>query len=265
MFAFGAADIVRQIGFLRNIFYPRVYERKGLGDETKGGKFDHFFYNKVLRETVNDSGYVDYTAISANPDNLELYIEQLTKSDTKNLSRYEHFALLVNAYNAYTLKLITEYPGIDSIKDISSDKRWKDKRWRIGEDVLSLDEIEHEILRKQYGDARIHFTLVCAAKSCPKLRNEPYTGDALIAQLDDQAVHFFSQEQNFRWDGGNNTVYLSELLDWFRGDFADNEKGALEYTLQYLDTETAGQIRTNIDSVKIKYIPYDWSLNGKWN
>lgn len=265
MFAFGLTDIVRKIDLLRNIFYPEVYERKGLGNDTKGGKFDHLAYNSVLKMAVNDDGYVDYIAISNNPHSLDEYIKKLANADVKSLSRFEHFALMVNAYNAFTLKLITEYPGIDSIKDISSSKRWDDKRWRIGDAVYSLNEIEHDVLRKQYGEPLVHFALVCASKSCPKLRNEPYIGKDLVFQLNDQALHFFSQPINFRWDEEKNTVFLSELLDWFRHDFAVDEKGVLDYPLHYIDTRSEAQIKANKDSLKIKYIPYDWSINGKWN
>ena len=119
------------------------------------------------------------------------------------------------------------------------------------------------MIRKRYGDARVHFALVCAAKSCPKLWNEQYTDEDLIAQLDDQARGFFKEQDNFRWDSQNNTVYLSEILDWFRNDFAEDENGVLNYISKYLD-EAKGKEITNSNNVEIKYIPYDWSLNGTW-
>ncbi len=265
MFSFRPTDVVRNIELIRNIFYPPVYERKGIGTDTAGKDFDHSAYELVLNDFVTGEGFVDYIALSKKPKNLNLYISELAKADTDNLSNYEYLALMLNAYNAFTLKLIIENPGIESIKDISSGQRWDDKRWNVGDKTLSLNEIEHDIIRKRYGEPLVHFALVCAAKSCPKLRNEPFTGSKLLFQLNDQAAHFFSQQQNFRWDADSNKVYLSEILDWFRYDFAENERGVVEYTVNYIDPQAAEGIKGSNENIKIKYISYDWSLNGKWN
>ncbi len=265
MFSFTLTDVVRNIELIRNIFYPPVYERKGIGTDTAGKDFDHSAYELVLHDFVTGEGFVDYIALSKKPKNLNLYISELAKADTDNLSNYEYLALMLNAYNAFTLKLIIENPGIESIKDISSGQRWDDKRWNVGDKTLSLNEIEHDIIRKRYGEPLVHFALVCAAKSCPKLRNEPFTGSKLLFQLNDQAAHFFSQQQNFRWDSDSNKVYLSEILDWFRYDFAENERGVVEYTVNYIDPQAAEGIKGSNENIKIKYISYDWSLNGKWN
>jgi len=265
MFSFTLTDVVRNIELIRNIFYPPVYERKGIGTDTAGKDFDHSAYELVLNDFVTGEGFVDYIALSKKPKNLNLYISELAKADTDNLSNYEYLALMLNAYNAFTLKLIIENPGIESIKDISSGQRWDDKRWNVGDKTLSLNEIEHDIIRKRYGEPLVHFALVCAAKSCPKLRNEPFTGSKLLFQLNDQAAHFFSQQQNFRWDADSNKVYLSEILDWFRYDFAENERGVVEYMINYIDPQAAEGIKGSNENIKIKYISYDWSLNGKWN
>jgi len=265
MFSFRPTDVVRNIELIRNIFYPPVYERKGIGTDTAGKDFDHSAYELVLHDFVTGEGFVDYIALSKKPENLDLYISELANADAGSLSNYEYLALMLNAYNAFTLKLIIENPGIESIKDISSAKRWDDKRWNVGDKTLSLNGIEHDIIRKRYGEPLIHFALVCAAKSCPKLRNEPFTGSKLISQLNDQATHFFSQQQNFRWDADSNKVYLSEILDWFRYDFAENERSVVEYTISYIDSQTAEDIKISNENIKIKYISYDWSLNGKWN
>jgi len=256
-------NYVRNLGFIRSQFYPEVYARNGIGDNTPGKTFDNTDYGIVLKRYVNDDGSVDYSSIADNSSELDIYIDKLSNADLDELSEYSRLSVFLNAYNAFTLKLITEYKGIESIKDIPEEKRWKAKRWVLGRETVSLDQLEHEIIRKRYGDPRIHFALVCAAKSCPKLRNEPYTEDKLIAQLEDQARDFFSKERNFRWDGKNNTVYLSEILDWFRNDFADGEKGVVSYISKYLDVATASEIAQS-QNVRIKYIPYNWSLNGTW-
>ena len=259
----GAEDSVRDTDLLRDIFYPDVYARQGIGDNTPGNRFDQSEYRAVLKRFVTDKGVVNYEALAGNLSELDNYLDHLSVADLDKLSKYSRIAVLLNSYNAFTLKLITGYPGIKTIKDIPENKRWKDKRWILGGEKVSLDELEHEMIRKKYGDARVHFALVCAAKSCPRLRNEPYSGDKLISQLDDQAREFFKENDNFRWDNENNTVYLSEILDWFRNDFADDEKGVLDYLEKYLDNNIAAEIAGS-KNVKIKYIPYNWSLNGTW-
>lgn len=254
---------VRNLGFIRSHFYPEVYARNGIGDNTTGKTFDNTDYGIVLKRYVNDDGFVDYSLLAANSSELDMYIEKLSIAGLDELSKYSRLSVFLNAYNAFTLKLITENKGIKSIKDIPEERRWKDKRWVLGGQTVSLDELEHEMIRKTYGDARVHFALVCAAKSCPKLRNEPYSEEKLITQLDDQARKFCKQGHNFRWDAQNNTVYLSQIFDWFRNDFADDEKGVLDYVKKYLNEDTAKEISSS-KNVKIKYIPYDWSLNGTW-
>jgi len=120
MFSFRPTDVVRNIELIRNIFYPPVYERKGIGTDTAGKDFDHCAFELVLHDFVTGEGIVDYTSLSKKPENLDLYISELAKADTDSLSNYEYLALMLNAYNAFTLKLIIEHPGIESIKDISS-------------------------------------------------------------------------------------------------------------------------------------------------
>lgn len=257
-------DYVRNVEVIRRYFYPHVYQRKGLGEDTPGAVFDHSYYGLLLDKFVDDKGIVDYKGIAEKQVLLDTYINSISYVNLEGLSRYEQLALLLNSYNAFTLKLIIENPGIKSIKDIPSKKRWDDKRWDIGGNLVTLDEIEHNLIRKVYGESLIHFALVCASKGCPKFRNEPYTGKKLVAQLNDQAAVFFSKDTNFRWSKDKNTVYYSELLDWFRNDFADEEMGLVTYSLTYLDLNTASEI-SEAEDLKIKYLAYDWSLNGVWD
>ena len=262
-------NIVRKNEFLRNIFYPEELQSdfskgNGLGENTPGNSFDHSVYGTILNKYVDDKGMVDYIGIETDENLLDQYLDSLAKANYEKLSKYGKLALLINAYNAFTLKLIIQNPGIDSIKDIPSNKRWENEVWNIAGNNISLGAIEHEWIRKEFGEPKIHFALVCAAMSCPKLRDEPYIGDKLKEQLDDQARHFFSVERNFRWNPDKKEIHLSAILDWFRYDFAETEMGILEYSLNYIDTEKANEISPVKDSLKIKYISYDWSLNGDW-
>ena len=124
--------------------------------------------------------------------------------------------------------------------------------------TISLDHLEHDILRPRYKDPRVHFAINCAAKSCPPLRPEPYTGDRLDQQLDDSTRSFINDPQSYRLEGQN--LYVSRIFKWFSEDFKD---GALAFFLQY----ATGELKRNLDAgremIKVKYLNYDWSLNGK--
>lgn len=262
-------DFVRRNELARNIFYPEELQSgypKGepLGEDTAGLEFDHSEYRNLLEKYVDDNGNVDYIGLKKNEDVLDSYINKLADAPYKELARYEQLALLINAYNAYTLKLILQNPRIRSIKDIPADRRWEDKRWVISGEKINLLNLEHKKIRDVFDEPRIHFALVCASKGCPKLRKEPYTGSELNQQLNDQAIEFFSQENNFELNNEKNIVYLSEILDWYKFDFAENEKGVVLYSTRYIDEKESNYINKNINTINIKYIPYDWKLNGVW-
>ena len=150
-----------------------------------GETVDHSLYGELLEKYVKKS-MVDYRGFKKEEARLEAYLKVLEKVNAKHLSREERFAFYVNAYNAWTIKLIlTGYPGIESIKDLGSlfKSPWKKKICRIDGEVITLDDIEHNILRPQFKDPRVHFAVNCASRGCPPLLAEPYTGSRLDKQL----------------------------------------------------------------------------------
>ena len=156
------------------------------------GGVDDSLYGELLKKYVTN-GVVDYQGFKNEEDKLDRYLHVLEKTDTKTLSRNEQFAFYINAYNAWTIKLVlTAYPGIKSIKDLGSLFRspWKRKIVRIDGDVLTLDNVEHDILRPHFKDPRIHFAVNCASKSCPPLRSEPYRADNFDHQLNEMTESF---------------------------------------------------------------------------
>jgi hypothetical protein len=185
----------------------------------------------------------------------------LEKTDTKVLSRNERFAFYINAYNAWTIKLILgKYPGVESIKDLGSlfKSPWKKKICRIDGDVLTLDHIEHEILRPVFKDPRVHFAVNCASKSCPPLRTEPYSGLLLDSQLESSTMEFINDPgYNFLKD---DTLYVSRIFEWFSGDFNGD---VIAFFLKYARGELKEKLETGRDKITVKYLDYDWSLNGK--
>ena len=221
---------------------------------------DHSLYAGLLKKYVKNS-VVNYQGFKNNEARLDQYLKVLEGVDTKELSRDEQFAFYINAYNAWTIKLIlTGYPGVKSIKDLGSffSSPWKKKICRIDGEVVSLDRIEHGILRPRFKDPRVHFAINCAARSCPPLRSDPYQGAILDQQLDEMASAFINDPSRNRLEG--NTLYVSKILDWFEEDFNGDVVG---FILKYAKGGLKKRLESNKGDIAIKYLDYDWSLNGK--
>lgn len=217
-------------------------------------------YSQLLQKHVDDSGWVDYKGFIKDKTKLEEYLQTLSNNPPGDQwSENEHIAYWINAYNAFTLKLIIDHYPVESIKDIGFpiqipfiNTPWQKRFFSIGGDKMDLDEIEHHVLRKKFNEPRIHFALVCASRSCAKLRREAYTGSKLNEQLDDQAKTFLANKNKNKITAENAAV--SKYFKWFKKDFTKNNKTIKEYINQYAPVK----IR---DGAEITYLDYDWSLN----
>ena len=221
---------------------------------------DHSLYGELLGRYV-ENVVVDYQGFKNEEKKLDQYLKVLEKTDTKKLSRNEQFAFYVNAYNAWTIKLVLSgYPGVESIKDLGGFLKspWKKKICRIDGDIITLDNIEHDILRPRFKDPRVHFALNCASKGCPPLRSEPYQGDVLDKQLDEMASAFINDPSRNRIE--ERTLYVSKIFDWFEEDFNNDVVG---FFLKQAKGDLKKQLEINKTKIKIRYLDYDWSLNGK--
>ncbi len=244
-------------------------------------------FRTVLSERVKGQGLVDYKALKANHQALDSYVRSLAGLDPKSYEAWNDgrkIAFWINAYNALTLKSIVDhYPirkgglisGVrfpeNSIRQIPG--VWDKVSHSIKGKPMTLDQIEHDVLRKQFDEPRIHMALVCAAMGCPPLRNEPYTGDRLDAQLTDQARRLFSDSGKFRIDRENETVYLSSIFKWFGADFARKYstkefqqvsaglRPVMNFAAQHLSPADAEYLKTQ--RYTVAYLDYDWSLNEK--
>ncbi|MFP4531890.1 MAG: DUF547 domain-containing protein [Desulfobacterales bacterium] len=219
---------------------------------------DHSIYAALLEKYVQD-GVVDYAGFQRAEDRLDRYLEILENTDVKKLSRNERFAFYTNAYNAWTIKLIlTEYPDIDSIKDLGGffTSPWEKEFVRINNDVVTLDHIEHDILRPEFKDPRVHFAINCAAESCPPLRSEPYAGSRLDQQLDDATRSFINDPQENYLKG--DKLYVSRIFKWFSEDFEDDIIG---FFIEYAEGDFKEKLNARKHELDVKYLDYDWSLN----
>jgi hypothetical protein len=221
---------------------------------------DHAAFDKLLKKHVNAQGLVDYKGFKADEAAFNQYLAQLSKNrPTGSWPKNDQMAFWINAYNAYTIRLILDHYPVQSIKDIGSKIKipfvttpWAAKFFSIGGEKMSLDNIEHGILRKQYNDPRIHFALVCASISCPRLRNEAYTADKLNAQLDDQGRDFLNNPAKNKL--AKDQAQLSKYFDWYKGDWEQNGQSVVKWVNRYATTKIDG-------NTKIDYLDYNWNLN----
>ncbi|GAB4107915.1 MAG: VTT domain-containing protein [Phycisphaeraceae bacterium] len=243
---------------------PRTELKESYQPKPNGPKFDHSRFDAVLNKYVSpEGGWVDYAGLAKDQNNLNAYIESLATAPIDDLGRNERLALLINAYNAFTLRLILDHYPVRSIKDIPAAQRWDAKRWNLGGQTVSLNEIEHEWIRPNFVEPRIHFALVCAAVGCPPLRHEAYTGSNLEEQLEDQAVYTHTHERWFRYDPENHQLWLTSLYDWYGDDFKQVVGSAVAFAARY-----SQELKAELDAghlPKVHFLDYDWSLNSKDN
>ncbi len=230
--------------------------------------FDHSLYDAVLKRHVKN-GKVNYKALKTDKE-FATYLEQLAKANPDALpTREEKIAFWINAYNAFTLKLIVDNYPVKSITEISAlgkltafvgDSPWKREFFTINGKKMSLDKIEHEMLRATFKEDRIHFAVNCASGSCPILRTEAYTAEKLSEQLSEQAKQFLKDTLRNRIDLKTKTIYISKIFDWYKDDFTKSAGTLEQYLAQYIDDETIKRMLLN-NEFKIEYLDYDWNLN----
>ena len=238
---------------------PVVSLGESYAEKPDGPRVDHTAFDNVLKRHVDSAGLVDYVALKTDPAELDAYIASLATVPLDELGRNERLTLLINAYNALTLRLILDHFPVKSIKDIPSDQRWDAKRWNVGGNVWSLNQIEHEQVRPHFREPRIHFALVCAAIGCPPLRAEAYARDRLEEQLAAQTKYVHTHDRWFVFDPGANVVKLTSLYDWFAGDFKQVGDSVLKYAAGY--SEPLKQALDRGDAPRVEFLNYDWSLN----
>ena len=212
-------------------------------------KIDHSEWTKILQLHVSESGKVNYKEFNSNRESLENYLNNLANhAPNKNWSNAETKAYWINAYNAYTIQLILDNYPLKSIKDLNDP--WDQTFFKINGKMMSLNTIEHKILRPM-GDPRIHFAIVCASESCPKLLNYAYEPETLNDQLDEAAREFINDEAKNSITASKITI--SKLFKWFKSDFPKGDA-----FISYLNTFSILKINPE---TKINYQNYNWSLN----
>jgi hypothetical protein len=248
--------------------------------QTPGFDHSHAAWTALLRKHVRllrggQASQVAYAGFAADRAALRTYLDTLsavTPAAFAGWARAERQAFLINAYNAWTVELIlTRYPDLKSIKDLGSllASPWK-PRWiaLLGEKV-SLDDIEHAMLRKRgdYDDPRVHFAVNCASIGCPAMREEAFVAQRLDAQMDEQALRFMADRTRNRFNAQRGRLELSKIFDWYGEDFRLGHRGivsletfAARFADQLADA-VADRARIRAGAVTISFTDYDWALN----
>lgn len=239
--------------------------------------FDHSIWSGLLAEhlVVKQAGsvsQVDYRGMSEDIGELDAYLSLLARVPEEEFSGWPEdvrLAFLINAYNAATVRLIlTEYPDLDSIRDLGWLLRspWKKKFVSLFGQQYSLDDIEHGMIRGQFSDPRIHFAVNCASIGCPMLREEAYRGPELDRQLEEQTRRFLADRSRNRLSG-SGTLALSPIFKWYREDFAGGWRGHQSLGAFLYDYRGALQLTPRQadalrdDRMAIEFLDYDWRLN----
>ena len=212
-------------------------------------KPNHNTWNSLLQKHVSNSGKVNYSGFKTDLATLNAYLADLAANAPNNTwSRNEKMAYWINAYNAFTVKLIVQNYPTSSITKLHGGKPWDHKWIQLGNKTYTLNNIENDILRPVYKDARIHFAVNCAAKSCPPLLNQAWTASNLNNNFEKQAKAFINNPKFNKIS--TDTVEISKIFEWYAVDFDD--------LLAYLNKYSTTQIDAN---AKISYKEYDWALN----
>lgn len=225
--------------------------------ENKQSKvINHEEWSTLLAKYVDKQGNVDYQAFQEEEQKLNQYLDLLSQNPPgADQSQNQQLTYWINAYNAFTVKLILNHYPLKGIKTISNGlpmmgSPWDIKFFKIGGVDFDLNTIEHEILRKKFKEPRIHFAINCASFSCPKLRTEAYTAEKLDKQLEEQSRDFLNDPTKNKIN--TEEAYLSKIFNWFESDF-EAVGGVEKFVQKYHD-----QFQPDVD---IEYLEYNWDLN----
>lgn len=209
----------------------------------------HAAWDSLLQKHVSEAGKVNYKGLQADKKALDAYCLTLSESPVQdNWTREQKLAYWINAYNAYTVKLIVDNYPTKSILNLDGGKTWDVKRIKIGDKKYSLNQIENDIIRPQFKDARIHFAINCAAKSCPPLHNRAFTAENLETTLEARTAAFVKDKKHNVLS--SNSASVSKIFEWYGADFGDLKAFLSKYSEVKLKK-----------TATVTFQEYNWDLN----
>lgn len=230
-------------------------------------KFDFSGWDALLKKNVRPTtlegvrlNALDYARVRTDPEFKKIVSALKSFSPARLKIRDQKLAFWINVYNIMAVKMVLDHYPVKSIKDAGSlfQSVWEQPAGQVGGKKISLNDIEHKILRKM-DEPRMHVAIVCASVSCPDLRREAYTAERLDAQLTDQMRRFLENRgKGMRLDSEENRLYLSKIFSWFEGDF-ETQGGVLKFVKAYCPEATRKKMAGQ--NLKISYLDYNWNLN----
>lgn len=236
--------------------------------------FPYELLGRVLETHVDGRGRVDYAGLKVEPSTLNAFVDSLAEVSPVSTpgrfpTREDSLAYWINAYNALVLRGVLDAYPVDSVRDIKLFYGFfKRTDFVVGGRDMTLDDIEHGIIRERFEEPRIHAAINCAAISCPRLRREPFRPETLDRQLETAMREFVQDPRHVRIDRDRNTIHVSAIFDWFEEDFTSaverrtgvDEARITDYLLDYVTEADRRYLETHPD-VRVKVLDYDWGLN----
>jgi hypothetical protein len=229
----------------------------------------HAAWTAIVSRHVKD-GVVDYAGLRRGGrwalDDYLKSLERICKTTEDGWSSAQRLAFWINTYNAYMVRLVLDHSPADPSAKIEPPPRAAFRDRFIGLErlrgrTLSLDDVENQILRREFKEPRIHFALVCGSMSCPSLRTEAYRAPDLDRQLDEAARGFVRDSSKNRLDAAARTFFLSSIFAWYREDFERAAGSLPSFVARYADPQSARALSSG--ELKLSFLDYDWSLNGR--
>jgi hypothetical protein len=258
----GEAHAVKKMKTPWSFWYTGKWEK---------ARFEHKLLDDVLRAYVKGGG-VDYRGLAGSRGKLDEYLFRVSRTKASEIQgKKARFAFWINVYNALTLRAVLDHrssspnPSSFSVLNVKGGF-WKGYSYEVGGRYLTLDHIEHQIMRPKFIDPRLHFAIVCASKGCPDLQARAFTSENLERMLDQGVRLYLAHPRGFQMDRATKTVKISKLFEWFKGDF---EKGGYNGVLDFIgrhlhDRQKKVFLQTHQKDIKIAYLPYSWALNMRW-
>jgi hypothetical protein len=256
-------------GVLEKLFAPnaKLWERWTPHDQSDNTSIDHdswgYFLKTYVSEHEDGINRIAYASVKKKDAKaLSAYIAKLENTPVSRYNRDEQLAYWVNLYNALTVNVILDHYPVDSIRDIKISPGtfvigpWSKKLISVEGEVLSLNDIEHRILRPIWRDPRIHYAVNCAAIGCPNLQREVFTAETADALLDTAARAYVNHQRGVRFENGR--LIVSSIYSWFEEDFVDTDGSVARHLSRYADPDLAARLT---DTIKVNGDEYDWTLN----
>jgi hypothetical protein len=230
---------------------------------------DYKLWGDLLAKYYDPAKGMNYKALKANDKKtLDELRRQMAQVDVQVLPKNDQLAYWINLYNISVVNVVVEHYPVESIRDISTDlishlNVFKKDYVQTRKGPMSLEDVENEKIRQGFKDSRIHFAINCAAKSCPPIRTEPYVGDQVSNQLDDQARMFLNGPNGVHMSksGGELVLRTTKIMDWFKDDFENWAGGRIRFITKYVTPDKRRQIEAAGNQINLKFDDYDWKLN----